>query len=371
MSHLTLVPGSISLAKLGWTAAREMAFAPHAAAGLVPGRVIVEHNHVYRVLTADGEQLAEAAGRLKHLAEGRRMLPVVGDWVAVRPDPGGRSLVREVLPRRSAISRKAAGRETEEQVVAANIDTLFVVFGLDDHVKTRAIERYLVVARHSGADAVVLMNKADLREVPADLEEDLSLARSAAGGVPVVATSTTTGVGLEAIETHLGFGKTIALVGPSGSGKSSLVNRVIGREQLATGEVREWDARGRHTSVHRQLVVREAGGLIVDTPGMRELQIWDTEGVAGAFEDIETLAVSCRFRDCRHETEPGCAVRGAVDAGEIDSDRYDSFLTLRREQAALQALRGERELADQKKRAAKVQHRAIRAMYRDRRRQGR
>jgi ribosome biogenesis GTPase len=346
-----------------------MAFAPFKADGCVPGRVALEHNHVFRVLTGDGERLAETAGRLRHRAMGRQALPVVGDWVALRPDPGGRSRIEAVLPRTSAISRRAAGRETEEQVLAANVDLLFIVFGLDTHVKPRAIERYLAVARQSGAHAVVLLNKADVVEDAAALGEDVEIAEAAAGETPVLAVSTKSGAGMDAIEALIDAGKTVALVGPSGVGKSTIVNRIVGSEVLPTGEVREWDARGRHTSVHRQLVLREAGGLVIDTPGIRELALWNTDGVAGGFTDIETLAADCRFRDCRHETEPGCGVKAAVESGTLDADRYASFLKLQQEQDELARRRDERAAIDAK-RVARQQHKSVRALYKDRQRRG-
>jgi ribosome biogenesis GTPase / thiamine phosphate phosphatase len=360
-----------SLADLGWTPARERAFAPLAASGLVPGRVVLEHNHVFRVLTALGEVLAESAGRMKHRAEGRQALPVVGDWVAVRPDrSGGRAQIREVLPRTSGFSRKAAGREgreTEEQVVAANIDIVLVVFGLDLPVNTNAIERYLVVARASGATPEVILNKSDLC---GDVAEALAVAGAAAGDVPVTSCSTRSGDGLAGLEHRLASGVTMALLGPSGAGKSSIVNRLVGREVLATGEVRPWDARGRHTSVHRQLVVRDGGGLVIDTPGMRELQLWDTEGVSDAFTDIAQLAAGCRFRDCQHDREPGCAVKVAVEAGELEAPRYASFLKLQQEQRVVARLRDERAQADAK-RGEKIQQKSLKALQRDRQRQGR
>src|SRR5262245_36897858 len=246
------------LRTLGWTDALERAFAPHAAAGLSAGRVSLEHNHVYRVLTADGERLAEAAGRIKYEASGRHELPAVGDWVGVRVDPqGSRSVIRTILPRHSVFSRRAAGRETTEQVVAANVDTVFIVFGLDKPVNSNAIERYLVVARRSGAQPVVVLNKADLAD---DIAAAVAEATAVAGDTPVHSVSARSAPGVEALLPFLSAGRTVALLGPSGAGKSSIVNRLVNRELLATGEVREWDARGRHTSVHRQLVVREEGG---------------------------------------------------------------------------------------------------------------
>jgi ribosome biogenesis GTPase len=358
----------MDLDALGWTDARAREFAARREAGLEPGRVALEHNHVYRVLTSGGERLAEAAGRLKHRAEGRHALPVVGDWVAVRPNPsGGPSHIREVLARQSWFSRKSAGRETTEQVVAANIDTVFVVFGLDKPVNARAIERYLVVARHSGAVPVVVLNKADLA---GDGAPDCAAeAARVAGDTPVIAVSARSGAGLDVVRGYLERGRTLALLGPSGAGKSSLVNQLVGREVLPTGEVREWDARGRHTSVHRQLVVCEGGGLIIDTPGMRELQLWESEAVGQAFDDIAALAVSCRFSDCGHDHEPGCAVKAAVEAGSLDAGRHQSYLKLQAEQAAIERKRDER-AQQASTRAAKVANRSLRALQKQQARDG-
>jgi ribosome biogenesis GTPase len=350
------------LALLGWTPQRAAEFSPHAEAGLVPGRVRLEHNHVYRVLGEQKEWLAETAGRIKYQATGRSELPAVGDWVALRPDSSdGRALIRAILPRRTWFSRRAAGRRTDEQVVAANIDTVLVVFGLDRPVNRNAIERYLVVASRSGADPVVVLNKADLAT---DLDAELSAARSAARDVPVLAVSATAAPGVGALEPLLATGRTLALLGPSGAGKSSIVNQLLGSEMLPTGEVRDWDSRGRHTSVHRQLVIRAAGGLIVDTPGMRELRLWDDEApVQTSFDDIEELSAGCRFRDCRHESEPGCAVKAAIDSGSLDAERYESFLKLQREQADLEQQRTERAQIDAGKRSQKIGSKAAKAFY--------
>jgi|RhiMethySRZTD1v2_1073278.scaffolds.fasta_scaffold106229_2 ribosome biogenesis GTPase len=357
-----------TLETLGWTSAWAEAFAPHRDAGLVPARVTLEHNHIFRVLAGDGEHLAEAAGRLKHRAEGRAELPVVGDWVAVRPgDAGSRAQIMAVLPRHGVFSRKAAGRETEEQMVAANVDCVLIVFGLDVPVKTRAIERYLVVARRSGASPVVVLNKSDVSE---DVAADVTEATVVAGDVPVLAVSTHSGAGFEQLTNVMAFGQTVALLGPSGVGKSTIVNRLIGRELLPTGEVRTWDQRGRHTTVHRQLVVRAEGGLIIDTPGMRELQLWDTDAVTETFADIAAFAESCRFRDCRHDREPGCGVKEAVARGDLDAARYEGFLKLQAEQASVEAKRDERALIEAK-RVGKIGAKAYRSLVKNRERQGR
>jgi ribosome biogenesis GTPase len=322
------------LAGLGWNADLMAAFESHADKGLVPGRVSLEHNHVYRVLTADGEWLAETAGRVKYEAADRRELPAVGDWVAVRPDERhGRRLIRAILPRARTFSRKVPGRRTREQVLAANVDTAFLVVGLDAPPKPRSLERYLVLARQGGANAVIVLNKTDACDT---VEAARRRALPLAGSTPVEAVSARTGEGLDRLRAWLRFGQTIVLLGQSGAGKSTLVNSLLGEEHLATGDVRGWDARGRHTSVHRQLLVVPSGGVLIDTPGLRELGLWEADdAVADTFADVEALAAECRFRDCRHDREPGCAVRLAVEQGTLDGSRLEGYLRLARERAVL------------------------------------
>lgn len=332
-----------ALEALGWDPVREAEFQPLAQKGLIPGRISLEHNHIYRVLTGgeDGEVLSEASGRIRHRAGARREMPAVGDWVALELDPAGhRARISSILERRTWFSRKAAGREAVEQVIVANVDVALLVFGLDKPVNPRAIERYLAVASRSRAQSVILLNKADVTDAVADAVQE---AEAVAGLTPVHAVSARLPGGLDTLHRYLAAGRTVVFLGPSGVGKSTLVNALLGAELLPTGEVRDWDQRGRHTSVHRQLVVRPAGGLIVDTPGMRELQLWDSEEeLAETFADIEGLAAGCRFRDCGHDREPGCAVKQAVDAGDLAAERYGNYLKLRREQALLEQQRIER-----------------------------
>lgn len=354
----------MSLLPLGWDESRNAEFEPHRAEGLEPGRVSLEHNHVYRVITARGEGLAEAAGRIKYLASGRRELPAVGDWVAVKPNPAGdRDVIQAILPRRTFFSRKAAGRETEEQVIAANVDTVLIVFGLDTHVKPRALERYLTLARRAGARPIIVLNKADLAE---DAAFDVAEATTVAGDSPVHAISALHADISAILGPYLERGRTLALLGPSGVGKSSIVNRLLGDEVLATAAVREWDARGRHTSVHRQLLVSPSGALIIDTPGMRELQLWDSDAsLDETFADVLEFAPGCRFRDCRHESEPGCAVKAAVETETLPAERYESYLKLRGEQESLEKQRDQRSQLEAKRRA-KSGSKALKAMQKDR-----
>jgi ribosome biogenesis GTPase / thiamine phosphate phosphatase len=355
----------MDLGPLGWTPERAEAFAPHAAAGLVPGRVSLEHTHIYRVLTVEGEVLARVAGRLRHRAAARADFPAVGDWVALeRPAHEGDARIRAVLPRRSRFSRRAAGDPTEEQVVAANIDTVFLVAGLDGDFNPRRIERYLLVAWESGAAPVVVLNKADLVDDP---ERHADEVRALASGVPVLTVSCHVTDSLDVLRPHLGVGQTAALLGSSGVGKSTIVNRLIGFDLLRTRDVRVSDSRGRHTSTSRQMVLLPGGGVLIDTPGMRELQLWETgEGLAGTFSEIEALAETCRFRDCRHRQEPGCAVRAAVADGELRAARLESYYKLQDEQAH-QALQADQRAQIEEKRRWKVLTKAANRRIREKR----
>jgi ribosome biogenesis GTPase len=353
----------VDLRALGWTDEREAAFAPYRAEGLTPGRVSLEHTHIYRLLAEEGELLARVAGRLRHRAGARADFPAVGDWVAFEPPlQGGDARIRAILPRTSRFSRRAAGDPTEEQIVAANIDTVFVVTGLDGDFNPRRLERYLVVASESGAAPVIVLNKADLSDRPAARVEEV---QALAPDVPVYAVSCRNPETLEPLKWHLAPGKTGALLGSSGVGKSTIVNRLIGQDLLRTREVRESDSRGRHTSTNRQLILLPEGRLLIDTPGMREIQLWDTgAAMRDAFADIEELAENCRFRDCRHRQEPGCAVRAAVEAATLPPVRLESFHKLADEQAYQARQQDERALLEQK-RKGKIGSKALQKRIKD------
>ena len=352
-----------TLARYGWNDRLAAAFELHAGPGRTPARVVLEHTHIYRVVTAEEELLARVSGRLRHRAIGRPDFPAVGDWVVLEPvRGGGDARIHAVLPRSSRFSRRAAGDATEEQVIAANIDVVFLVGGLDGDFNPRRIERYLVVAWESGATPVIVLNKADLVSDPDRHADEV---RAVAPGVDVHAVSARVPDSLNVLRPYLGQGRTAALLGSSGVGKSTIVNRLVGYDLLRTQDVRVTDSRGRHTSTARQMVLLEEGGVLIDTPGMRELQLWEGGDTLGdAFADVETLAEGCRFRDCRHAQEPGCAVRAAVAAGHLSADRFESFRKLADERAHQARQLDARAMLEEKRRA-KVQTRALNKHLKD------
>ncbi len=332
----------MNLHDLGFTDALASSFTPHQQQDRIPARVARADKTLYQVLLEpDAPPVrAEVSGRLRHEALGAGDFPAVGDWVAIAPPEGGTAIIHAVLPRRTVFARTAPGRETVEQVVAANVDTVFLVGGLDGDFNPRRIERYLVAARESGAAPVVVLNKADvlLAANPAQFAVRLTEVEEIAGGAPVHAVSALAGDGLEPLRAHLGRGQTVALLGSSGVGKSTLVNALAGEARQATGAVRETDHRGRHTTTHRELVRLEGGAWLIDTPGMRELALWGgDEGVSATFGDLETLAATCRFGDCAHGSEPGCAVQAALADGTLPQERYASWRKLQREARAFAA----------------------------------
>jgi ribosome biogenesis GTPase len=355
---------TFDLHELGWDAEWARAFAPYAADGLIPARVAIEFNYIYRLYAESGELQAQHAGRMRHQAEGRKELSAVGDWVAALPTPGEASATIEaVLPRRSRFSRKVAGELTEEQIVAANIDTVFLVMGLDGDYNPRRLERYLLMAYESGARPVVLLNKSDVAE---HLSEDLDEIHGLTVGIPVHAISAKEGHGVQLIEQYLGRGRTGALLGSSGVGKSTIVNALVGEERLKTQEVRAGDSRGRHTTRHRHLILLPGRGLLIDTPGMRELQLWSqAEGARETFEDVETLAEGCHFTDCRHKEEPRCAVKQAIADGRLAAERLENYFKLEDELRSLDARKDVRAQIEEK-RKMKTINQSLKKLYKSR-----
>ncbi|WP_432354249.1 ribosome small subunit-dependent GTPase A [Sporosarcina sp. A2] len=301
----------------------------------IVGRVTLEHKHMYRVVTQQGEWLAVCSGSMLHHAFDRRDYPAVGDWVAIEQMPGEeRGIIHSILPRTSVFSRKTAGDSMTEQLIAVNIDIVLLVTSMNDDFNIRRLERYLVAAYDSGAVPVIVLTKADLCGDPKDF---IDQARELAFGTDVFVVSSKTGDGIDQIIALLEDGKTAALLGSSGVGKSSLVNAICGDTTMTVQTIREEDAKGRHTTTHRELIALPTGGVLIDTPGMREFQLWnDSESIEGSFHDIDSLSDSCRFNDCSHQSEPGCAIQQALSDGSLGEDRFASYLKLQREIAYLE-----------------------------------
>jgi len=334
----------LNLHDLGWDDAFAASLAPYD--NCIPARVSAQHRGEYDVLTERGELRAHVAGRLRHEASSGADLPAVGDWVALRE-----TTIHAVLPRRSAFLRKVAWSQTEAQVLAANIDTVFVITGLDEDFSPRRLERYLTLAWESGASPVVVLTKADLC---ADPLAPLIEAEQVALGVPAHVVSNVTGEGLDELARHLAPAKTIALLGSSGVGKSSLANRLLGAEVQATKELAE-DGTGRHTTTTRQLFRIPGGALLVDTPGLREVQLWDADdGIQEAFADVDELAAECKFKDCAHMREPGCAVQAAIDEGRLPRERLQSYRALQRELKRLAMKQDARLRSEERKKWVKL-----------------
>jgi ribosome biogenesis GTPase len=347
---LTLPRTESPLHRIGWDDGWEAAFAEHRAAGLVPARVAIQHRGAYDLLGEAGELRASATTRLVKADE----LPAVGDWVGYDPET---QLVEIVLERRTAISRKEVWHAVREQVLAANVDVAFLVQALPLDFNPRRLERYLAMAWESGAQPVVLLTKVDLVDDVAPYLAEVEAVTL--GACPVHAVSAKTGVGVDELRSFVEPNLTAVLLGSSGVGKSTIVNALAGEELLETQEVREDDHRGRHTTTHRELIVLEAGGVILDTPGIRELQLWDAD-LEQTFGDVEEIARRCRFSDCAHDREPGCAIREALEDGSLPPERWQSYVKLQRELESIEARRNHL-LRQERRREFKIRTRQSRS----------
>lgn len=343
----------MNLQTIGYNQFYENEFSHYHKHQVIVGRVTLEHKHMYRVLTEQGELLCEISGKFDFQAKKREDYPAVGDWVVVKPSIGeAKGIIQAILPRQSKFSRKTAGATTEEQIVATNVDTVFLVNSLNDDLNLRRIERYLLLAWESGANPIIVLTKADLCP---DVLEKVQVVESVALGVPIVVISTVAGTGFEELEVHLRPGKTIALLGSSGVGKSTLTNYLLGVEKQKIQNIRNSDDKGRHTTTHRELIVLPNGSLLIDTPGMREVQLWEGgSGITESFSDIHELQSHCRYRDCKHDGEPGCAVKAAIDEGILDENRLNSYKKLEKELAYLDRKIDKRAQVEEKKKWKKI-----------------
>ncbi|HEY3250304.1 MAG TPA: ribosome small subunit-dependent GTPase A [Ignavibacteria bacterium] len=316
-----------NLTKYGWNDYFAACFSEFASDSLSPARVAVEHRNCYELYSEFGVLTAEKSGRLFYDAEDGKDLPAVGDWVVINPlEKENKAIIHAVLPRRSKFSRKKAGITTDEQIVAANIDTVFIVSSLNQDLNLRRIERYLTLAWDNNVKPVIVLSKADLCD---DMYAGLIEVENYFTGTDAHVISAKKGAGVDELYKYFEGTKTIAVIGSSGVGKSTLINSLLNWKKMEVSDIGLYKDKGRHTTTHRELALVPGGGLIIDTPGMREIQLWDgTEGLSELFEDIEALALQCKFTDCKHESEPGCAIKGAIKKGELDEYRFKSYKKL-------------------------------------------
>ncbi len=319
-----------NLNDLGWNKQFANEYAPYREVYDM-GRVAVQYKNLYKVYCEKGELLASVSGKMNYGITGLQDYPAVGDWVLLGKTghKEDRTVIHGILTRKSKFSRKTAGRTVEEQVIAANIDTVFICMSLNRNFNLRRLERYIALAWDSGAAPVVLLTKSDLSH---DLEDRIEEASAVACGVDILTVSCINGSGLPEIGGYILPGRTVAFLGSSGVGKSTIINELLGEQRQFTREVRRDDDRGRHTTTNRELLLLPSGGIVIDTPGMRELHVLDVDqGIGTAFDDVESFAAGCRFADCSHTVEPGCRVREAIEAGELSEGRFENYLKLKKE----------------------------------------
>ncbi|AST93581.1 ribosome small subunit-dependent GTPase A [Sutcliffiella cohnii] len=323
----------MNLCQLGWNETLQKELLCYEFSNFSVGRVSLEHKNMYRVLTDQGELLAEVSGKFRFEALDTGDYPAVGDWVLISVmAEERRAIIHKLFTRFSKFSRKVAGRATEEQIIASNINTVFLVNALNNDFNIRRIERYLLMTWESGANPVIVLTKADLCRQ--DISEKVIQVEEVAFGVPIHVCSALDGTGIEELQDYFISGQTVALLGSSGAGKSTLTNRLLGVEKQLVQETRKVDDKGRHTTTHRELFLLPGGGIIIDTPGLRELQFWETENsLSKSFSDIEEISNRCSFNDCQHESEPGCAIKAAINEGALDIKRFQSYLKLQKELA--------------------------------------
>ncbi len=342
----------MNLDLLGWSEELALSFAPFAVQQLQVGRVARQHKQIYTLYTEAGEISAKISGKFRYQVQSSEDLPCVGDWVVISAPTDQTATIQHLLPRRTLFSRKVTGDTTDVQLIAANLDSVFLVCGLDHDFNLRRIERYLVMIWESGARPIIVLNKVDIGE---QIEQRLLDLEAIAVGIPIIQISALRDQGLDELTPWLQPGQTVALLGSSGVGKSTLTNQLMGEPIQAVQAVRADDSRGRHTTTSRQLICLPSGAVLIDTPGLRELQLWTTQTVVStAFNEIEALARHCRFRDCQHQQEPGCAVQAALANSQLELQRLQSYLKLRKEEAYLHRKQNQKAQINTKARWKKI-----------------
>lgn len=336
----------------GWDSSYEEKFRGYRKQDLAPGRIVLESRHLYEVETESGRMQAKVSGHYRYTAANRADYPTIGDWVALKIEDDI-AIIEKLIERKSSFSRKRAGNEIEEQVIAANIDYIFLVFGLDGgrHFSLGGLERFLIRSWDSGAIPVIILNKSDLCD---DVQRYVTEAETVSAGTEIHVTSASTGEGLDNLSKFLHPGKTVAFTGFSGVGKSALINKLCGVALMKTGNQREQDHKGKHTTTRKELIKLKNGAILIDSPGIKELQLWgNEESLNNTFDDISLLAANCRYKNCSHQGEPGCAVQRALTDGQLDQRRYDNFLIMKKELRYLEAKQDTRSKVEEKARIKK------------------